>query len=314
MKKRVKDMPFSSVLFVGSAAVAVVGLNLIRTPRAFRTVVIGFGIGLTFGGIVSFGNRLRNHSLDAVTIPLEPLGVSTKFPKNYREISPVIYKGLKDDYEERGELDKGEEHITVQPGVFAQIGVLDVDGTRHMWYSAVLPTLRALHASLPLQNSSGSSKDLESKIVFCDIGSGVGNICLQVLAETHCEKAVGIEVIPSRVRASKEATTRAHEFYPEVFKGKEAIWVEANVLNSAAILSQENVNVIFTHSWMFDDELMTELTKIIAAVPSVECVVTSRRLNERNLSGSSLKLQSLYHFSADWNDEAPFYIYAKERA
>lgn len=296
-------------LFAGAAVGTVVVLRVILTPRMFSLTMRCAAIGIITGGTVTYINHLRHHSMRAQYVPF---GL-TPPPVNYdKDVRPIIFKDITEDYDTLGQIERGEEALTVKPNVFAQIGVLDVDGVRTMWNAVVVPNVRQHKESVAFADSAVSKAAVEDGIVFCDIGSGVGNICLQVLAETHCTKTVGVEVIPSRVRAAQKAMANAQEYFPELFGNKRAVWLQEDLVESAAALKAENVNVVFTHSWMFDDELMTKLTKVIAEVPSIECVVTSRKLDDKVLAGTALKLATFTHFTADWNDQAPFYVYSKK--
>ncbi|AYU82167.1 conserved hypothetical protein [Leishmania infantum JPCM5] len=252
-------------------------------------------------------NYLRHHSIAA---NYRPLGLTSP-PPNFAVMQPLLYKHLSEEYESRGELELGEESITVQPNVFAQIGIIDVNGVRQMWTKAIIPALLDGRKRELLESEGESQADLEASIVFCDIGSGVGNVCLQVLSETKCPKSVGVEIIPSRIRAAEEASKRAKLLYSDIFSKKEVVWVQGDLVKCAARLKEEGVTVLFTHSWMFDDDLMTKLTNVIAQVPSIQCVVTSRKLDEKVLASTTLRQRTLMHFNADWNDEAPFYVYGK---
>ncbi|ORC91517.1 uncharacterized protein TM35_000051130 [Trypanosoma theileri] len=251
---------------------------------------------------------MKKHSFKAIT---EPIVIGSP-PADFNEIYPKIYEHLSDNYEELGQLDLGEEHLTVEPNVFAQIGVIDVDGIRKMWTSVILPQLRmSMTGGASLTNTEGTTTKVEEKTVFCDIGSGVGNVCLQILAETRCKKVVGVEVIPSRHRNAVIAFSKAKTYYPEFFGDKDAVFLQDDLVRSTSRLTEEKVNVIFTHSWMFDDDLMKQLSKVVVSVPTVRCVVTSRKLNAEVLSETPLKLVSKVYLSADWNEEAPFYVYTK---
>ncbi|EPY38203.1 hypothetical protein AGDE_05728 [Angomonas deanei] len=272
--------------------------------------MMGVTAGAFVGGTITYINYYRKHSIKASFVPL---GISK--PKlNFSKVQPEIYSHLSTDYEERGELDLGEEHITVKPNVFAQIGVIDVPGVRLMWTKHILPILRDTYKTSNLESMSLTDKAVEEDIVFCDIGSGVGNVCLQVLAETNCKKTVGIEVIPSRLRASVVATENAKKAYPEEFQQKEAVWIEDDLANCSEKLKKEGVNVIFTHSWMFDDNLMKILSEVIADVPSIQCVITSRKLDDQKLAKTNLQFYSKAHFTADWNDQAPFFVMLSKTA
>ncbi|EPY27069.1 histone-lysine N-methyltransferase, H3 lysine-79 specific [Strigomonas culicis] len=180
-----------------------------------------------------------------------------------------------------------------------------------MWTKEIVPSIKNSIQKELLAASNTSDTNVESEIVFCDIGSGVGNICLQVLAETNCKKTVGVEIIPSRHKAAQTAFANAQKMFPSIYRGKNALWVEKDLVQCASTLKKEGVNVLFSHSWMFDDDLMRQFTKVITEVPSIACVITSRKLDNHLLQSTPLKLHSLAHFSADWNDKAPFYVYTR---
>ncbi|KPI89513.1 hypothetical protein ABL78_1389 [Leptomonas seymouri] len=300
-------MTSTVAIFGGAVIGTVVVLKVMLTPRAFRTVAVGVAAGAVGGGSLAYMNHLRHHS---ITANFKPIGLTAP-PPNFSSMQPLLYRHLTEEYENRGELEPGEESITVQPNVFAQIGIIDVNGIRQMWTKAIVPCLQNAHKAELLNSSGESQADLEAKVVFCDIGSGVGNVCLQVLAETNCHKSVGVEIIPSRIAAAEEAFKEAKRLFSNIFSGKQTVWLREDLVQCASKLREENVNVLFTHSWMFDDILMTKLTEVIAEVPTIECVVTSRKLDDKILANTALRQKTLMFFSADWNDEAPFYVYGR---
>ena len=138
----------------------------------------------------------------------------------------------------------GEEDITVQPTVFAQMGVLE-------------PTTDGFF--LLFGDTAGNG--LDDHDVFCDLGSGVGNVCLQVLLDTPCHAAVGVEVIPSRVVFARKAFELAQAEYPEALAGKSFATHRQDVTSCGPLLAAENVTVVFAHSWMFDGTLMASMTE-----------------------------------------------------
>lgn len=298
-------MSSTLVLFAAALGGTVVGLHVLLTPRAFNIAIRGIGTGIVFGSAVAYINSIRKHSLPAVYVPI---GLSTPKPR-YSVMRDKIFSHITQEYDDLGQIQRGEESITVEPNVFAQIGVIDEDGVRKMWSTAVLPTLRDMKRELLTSNDTAWS-EIEKDTIFCDIGSGVGNVCIQLLAETNCKKTVGIEVIPSRIKASQEAFQNAVREYPEIFENKSAVWYKEDLVDCEEHLRKEGVNVVFTHSWMFDDSVMEKLSSILANVPTLKCVISSRKLSESALKGR-MKFVSLTHFSADWNTEAPFYLYAK---
>ncbi|RNE95991.1 histone-lysine N-methyltransferase [Trypanosoma conorhini] len=295
---------------LGGALFFFIASSLFR-PGSLRRLAIACGSGCALGYGLTALNNMRKHSFTALNEPIRLNAPSADFRTMYEH----IFEHISDHYDELGQLEVGEEHLTVMQNVFAQIGTLDVDGIRKMWTSVVIPQLRSSMNGESLSNYiENSSLKLEENTVFCDIGSGVGNVCLQILAETRCKKVVGVEVIPSRCRSAVLALANAKNYYPEHFAGKDAVFLNDDLVNCVSRLTEERVNVIFAHSWMFDDDLMLKLTELVTSVPTVLCVVTSRRLAETALQSSPLKLVSQVHLTADWNEQAPFYVYSKNPA
>ena len=193
------------------------------------------------------------------------------------------------EYDDLGQLEVGEELLTVQNHVFSQIGVLECDGVRAMESDWI---------------------DDEAYIdVFCDVGSGVGNVCVQVLADVrNCRKVVGVEVIPSRHNRAVEAIGRARRSYPHLFTlEKEAVFLNCDLVGCAPRLNSEKVTVLFSHSWMFDDDLMEKFSVLVKECPALRMVITSRPL----VHSDGFELSKTTHYSTDWNPECPFYVYRR---
>lgn len=296
-----------------------------------KRLVVGFCCGMAAGLTCAAANDVflpqRPQSMFGPRIAASLSATTCSFPPpkpNFTELSKHIYGHLDETYEALGQLELGEEHITVKENVFSQIGVIDVDGIRNMWRSVVIPDVRPLTRPVAPKGSTGGHDD--AAVVFCDIGSGVGNVCLQVLAETGCRKALGIEVIPSRHRKAVEAFDCAQSKYPDIFTGKRARFECIDLVDSVPFLTSVGVTVLFTHSWMFDDDVMQKLSAVIAQTPSIQCVISSRPLNEPVLDALSappgaaaqpkkrFPVHRLMHFSADWNEHAPFHIYTTHTA
>lgn len=214
----------------------------------------------------------------------------------FAAVAKAIYDDIPDQYDEQGQLEAGEELLTILPNIFAQMGVLT--------YTGVTELLQ----SIPLTPED----------VFCDIGSGIGNICMQVLGESPCRTAVGVEVIPSRHKKATAAFDVAQKKFPEKFATKSAHFYMKDLTKSAKDLNEEKVTVLFSHSWMFDDELMNAFCETVLQVDSLRHVVTSRPFPEKYKG--ALAAKGLYPVSgpvkkialhADWNDASEFYVYSR---
>lgn len=236
-------------------------------------------------------------------------GATTDASSLYATCAPSIFADvLPTEYEDRGHLQVGEEALTVQPTVFAQMGVLEptTDGFASLFGSVhdTTPTRRA--------SSDVSWRTLHADDKFCDLGSGVGNVCLQALLDTPCRRAIGIEIIPSRAEYSRVAFRRAAEkFCPDALKGKSFVAYEFDITKCGALLNLQRVTVVFVHSWMFDDALMDAMATQLAKVSSLRLVVSSRPLSVPTLSrkGGHWTSAGTVAARADWNAEAPFHVY-----
>lgn len=231
----------------------------------------------------------------------KPAGAPPKTtPPRYEDVEAIIYRDMPEEYNELGQVDPKEVKLTVAPNAFTQIGVLLPDGVRKL----------VSDVGLTLGGTGLSEHD-----VFADIGSGVGNICIQVLLETPCKRTVGVELLPSRQEHAERAFANAKREFPQVFEGKAADWPLCDLVKAGPPLVDAGTSVVFTHSWMFDDALMLKLGDVLNDVPTLQAVVTSRPIP--NLlhcdDGCERKHQLRFHtrtsYSADWNPESPFHVY-----
>eukprot|EP00760_Papus_ankaliazontas_P031355 PhM_4_TR5245/c0_g1_i3/m.54306 len=192
------------------------------------------------------------------------------------------------DYDDRGQIDFGEEPLVLHDNVFAQIGVIEEDALGELFTK--------LH---PLKKDD----------VFCDLGSGVGNVCLFVYLNQLCRKAIGIEYIPSRHNFGVEALKRAQAEFPDLFKKNDGgvQLVHGNFVDCQDKL--KDVTVYFTHSWTYDEPLLQHVADIVSTSPKTRLVFTSRKLpgvTER----TKLKYRGELGVHADWHDEAPMHVYS----
>lgn len=205
---------------------------------------------------------------------------------------PAIYAAIPQSYDDLGQLELGEEHITVQQHVFAQIGVVTPSGVLKMIHDFAI-----------------GADD-----VFCDLGSGVGNICMQIIADSPCKRVSGVEIIPSRNRYAERAFAEGRRLFPELFGAAHAAFLLGDVATCDGFLNKEKVTVLFTHSHMFDDDLMLKVADVVRKTPSLRVVITSRALpGFDDVSDASVQLRprGTVTFEADWNDKSPFFVYER---
>lgn len=209
------------------------------------------------------------------------------------DIAPAIFAHISEEYDALGQVAIDEVALTVAPTVFAQIGVITPAGITAMAATAV------------------GSPPLGPDDCFVDLGSGVGNVVLQVLCDTPVASAVGIEVLPSRHRHAEEAFANALRLFPAEFEGKAAHFALTDIVACAPTLRDRRASVLFTHSWMFDDALMEQLAALCAELPQLRCVVTSRPLPGAEMLLPSFAPPEQMSFQADWNEASPFFVYRR---
>lgn len=309
----------TSRLVLGLAGMGVASsLFLFSSKRIARQVGLGLSMGALGGAGLSYYNDVYHCIEHAPGAELNTRHVEGDrqpftFRQSFTSMKKRIYEHLSERYEELGQLEIGEEHITVQDHVFAQIGVIDDEGIRNMWRMISLDVRQMQMPEHGMVSADHAQAKKQGSIVFCDLGSGVGNVCLQVLGETSCDHVVGVEIIPSRHKAAMKAHENAVKYYPQAYDPlvKRASFLLADIVGCETSLNAEGVNVLFTHSWMFDDDLMQKLGLLVRSMPQLSMVITSRPIEPSLLKGTSLTRHKLVHFSADWNEAAPFHVYLR---
>eukprot|EP00331_Platyophrya_macrostoma_P033300 CAMPEP_0176457040 /NCGR_PEP_ID=MMETSP0127-20121128/31672_1 /TAXON_ID=938130 /ORGANISM="Platyophrya macrostoma, Strain WH" /LENGTH=305 /DNA_ID=CAMNT_0017847165 /DNA_START=33 /DNA_END=950 /DNA_ORIENTATION=+ len=294
------------------------GVTAASTLCIVRHAGIGLVVGTSLGTALAYYNDSHHSIENAPVASLDSLHVQgDHVPVSYRPsftaMKKRIYEHLSERYEELGQLEIGEEHITVQDHVFAQIGVIDDEGIRNMWRMISLDLKHMLMPASGLVSTQHTQARHNQGVVFCDLGSGVGNVCMQILGETSCNHVVGVEIIPSRHNAAVTAYQNAVKYFPEAYDPlkKKASFYLTDIVGCERMLNQDGVNILFTHSWMFDDVLMGKLGELVQRMPQLQMVITSRPIDPSQLKSTPLTHHKLVHFSADWNEAAPFHVYFK---
>jgi len=271
--------------------------RLAGVREAFRSVVPGVGKGdkasLTYGLDKDQStwdekdDRMKSHP--------------------YHKVHQKIFSAISEDYDETGQIARDEVGLTVLKNIFAQMGIVTYYGV----------------------DSFLDAFDVSENDVFCDLGSGTGNIVMQVLHESRCKRAVGVEFIPSRHEHAIAAAKAAHKYFPDDFKDKEAVFLQADLMKPELIqeLRDLKVNVILTHSWTFDEELLRSIQNIAIENKDVRVLVTNRPLpDEGKLRAAGIKHgyvasgptkpqptgSGMLPLEADWNENNEFHVYTRK--
>ena len=235
----------------------------------------------------------------------------------YEDLAKSAYAVLNadEDYNNIGQVSRDEVDMTVLPNAYTQIGILEPEGVRELFEIDNKNTLRGRDPILP--------RPLNENDVFIDIGSGVGNINLQVFSETPVRKSIGIELLPSRTGYAELAKTITALFYGDLFlDGKRELeFITADFVekeNKKVVEAFGEATVIFSHSWMFPKELMEKFgERVLNDGPNVDLIITSRAIPQIDQEIASSAAMNSWKVSqaklqADWNAESPFYIYSKK--
>ncbi|CAE7660522.1 dot-1.1 [Symbiodinium microadriaticum] len=115
--------------------------------------------------------------------------------------------------------------------------------------------------------------EFEPSDVFTDLGSGIGNVALQVYANTPMQRVRGIEFVKER---HNDAMRHAEEFRRthQVSKDKEILLVNGDVCKE----DWSDSTIVFSSSMCFDDRAMECLRRLCEENSKLKYLVTSREL------------------------------------
>ena len=216
---------------------------------------------------------------------------------SYDDVAAIAYALLAcdTDYEECGQVSRDEVDLTVGAHAFTQIGILEKEG------------VRALVKELGGPDGRAFARD----DVFVDVGSGVGNIALQVFTETDVRRSIGVELLPSRHKWAEFASGLTRVFFAQLFEGGRDIeFVQSDFTDARCDTVFRDATIVFSHSWMFDAELMRKFgDRVVKDGTGVKYVISSRTVPQ--LEAAASWSSKLVHLQADWNADAPFYIYER---
>lgn len=243
----------------------------------------------------------------------------------YESVAEAAYSILNKDeeYNNLGQVALNEVAMTVLPNAYTQIGILLPDGVRELFDIDVLPETQEDEGKpsekIVRNGDRVLPRPLNDNDVFIDIGSGVGNINLQVFCETAVKKSIGIELLPSRNAYADLAKTICALFFSDLFSDgkRELEFITADFVdkeNETVKNAFNEATVIFSHSWMFPEELMVKFgERILNDGPKIDLVISSRAVPQLNGDVSnSTWIMSKAELQADWNEKSPFFIYHRK--
>mmetsp|Transcript_39679 Transcript_39679/g.91706 ORF Transcript_39679/g.91706 Transcript_39679/m.91706 type:complete len:293 (+) Transcript_39679:54-932(+) len=138
--------------------------------------------------------------------------------------------------------------------------------------------------------------------VFTDLGSGIGNVALQVFANTPMRRVRGIEFVKERHRDAERHVEDFKKTY-QVSKDKEILLVNGDVCKE----NWADSTIVFASSTCFDDRAMECLRQQCEANPKLKYLVSSRELPPTKLRS----LGVLENLETSWSTESdvPYWVY-----
>lgn len=139
----------------------------------------------------------------------------------------------------------------------------------------------------------------DSSDVFTDVGSGVGNVVLQIYANTPIRRVRGIEYIKAR---HDDAVRHVGEF-KKLYKieSKELLLVNGDACKE----DYSDSTIVFASSTTFPPELMDCFRKTNEANPRLRYLITQKPLGPTKLR----YLGDLTTVDTSWSDGEPYRIY-----
>lgn len=170
--------------------------------------------------------------------------------------------------------DSEKEEKPYKPATYGEITTI---GARQLYFHMGLKG--GFYHNCPENNSSG-------KIVFCDMGSGVGRFVMQTYMEIpRVSKSLGIELAPLRHQHALTAWDQIHSRAEsirkeiicqnggEVFSDATVEFVQADFLEA----DLTEVTHMYISSLCFTEDMMYELAaKLEHGAPNLQCVATLR--------------------------------------
>ncbi|CAE7558562.1 DOT1L [Symbiodinium natans] len=129
------------------------------------------------------------------------------------------------------------------------------------------------YRAFPAPIRSPRMAEVISSDVFTDLGSGIGNVAVQVYANTPMRRVRGIEFVKER---HNDAVRHAEEFKRthQVDKDKEILLVNGDVCKE----DWSDSTIVFSSSTCFDDRAMECLRRNCEENPKLRYLVSSREL------------------------------------
>jgi hypothetical protein len=174
-----------------------------------------------------------------------------------------LFQGLSDGHE----ISQKDTDAIEASGGHVAYGELTIRGMREL--------LRLMQpCSTPSRMKSSVSQQAGEE-VFYDLGSGRGASVVQAAIEWPVDRAVGVELAPSRDEVGRAALERARSSEDADLR-EACARVELRRGDMTACVGCEDATLVYVASLLFDDDFMLRLASRLAALPRVRCIASLR--------------------------------------
>ncbi len=157
----------------------------------------------------------------------------------------------------------------------------------------------------PSINKLISSITLTEQDVFVDLGSGKGQVVIQLFLNSLVKEAYGIELLPKLHDSALAAAKRLRSELPDFFHETRKIhFLSGSFLD----ISFATATVAFINSTCFTQSLVNELGLIIENTPSIHTVLSLRPMGTLK----RLVFKTAIRIECSW-DSALCYIYTRPK-
>ena len=194
-----------------------------------------------------------------------------------------VSKLINELYEEQEQDDREMYNITKETVVTEtsscmcsqQIENLNMEEFRRLMTYGEVSIESVATTILPLLN-------LDEDDVFFDLGCGTGKILVQVVLQTPCKRATGIELMQNRVLEGHKALKRLQERDIAILRDKQIEIFRGDIFVPPDQARLMDATVVFINNVMFGPALMLKVMELLKDMSNLRCVITLRKICERH--------------------------------
>lgn len=136
---------------------------------------------------------------------------------------------------------------------------------------------------------------LKATDVFLDIGSGIGNVIIQVAVETQVGICIGIEVQSQLALLSKSLISSARATYARL--GKISVYEDdIRQISGAPKAAMQSSTIVFANNLVFEPSTNEALEVFVTSAPRLAHVITTQAVCGRHRDTCKREFCSVWHF------------------